>query len=157
MISSVTKEEATFSQAPAKFEAGTQKLEAVAGLGAAIDYLNVLSIKNVQKYENSLTKYGLSNLLKIKNVQVYGKRNFEGRLPVFSFNIGNIHPHDVAEILNRKQICVRTGHHCAQVLMDTMQLPTGTVRASLSIYNTTKDIDKLIIGIKEVKKIFKIN
>jgi cysteine desulfurase/selenocysteine lyase len=156
MISSVTKDKVTFADAPQKFEAGTGKLEAVVGLGAAIDFLLSLGIKNVQKYEDSLTQYTISKISKIKTVQVYGPISNKYRLPVFSFNIANIHPHDVSEILNRKKICVRTGHHCCQILMDSLHLQGGTVRASLSIYNTTQDIDKLIEGIEEVKKIFKM-
>jgi len=155
MISFVTKDAVTFAQAPQKFEAGTGKLEAVVGLGAAIDYINAIGIKNVQKYEERLTKYALLHLPKIKNLTTYGPSIYTNRLPVFSFNIGNIHPHDVSEILNRKNICVRAGHHCCQILMDTLSVP-ATVRASLSIYNTTGDIDKLIEGIKKVEKIFKI-
>jgi cysteine desulfurase/selenocysteine lyase len=155
MISSVSKDRVTYANAPQKFEAGTGKLEAVVGLGAAIDYLTILGIKSIQKYENSLTKYALSKISNIKNVQVYGSLRTNNRLPVFSFNIANIHPHDVAEILNRKNICVRAGHHCSQVLMEALGVSSGTVRASLSIYNTTQDIDKLIEGIEDVKKIFK--
>jgi cysteine desulfurase / selenocysteine lyase len=156
MISSVSKERSKFLEAPEKFEAGTGKLELAYGLGAAIDYINTVRIKNVQKYEQNLTKYGLSRLQKIQNVQVYGPKTSTNRLPVFSFNIANVHPHDVSEILNRKQICVRTGHHCAEILSQKLNLPFGSVRASLSIYNTKDDIDELVKGIEEVKKIFKI-
>ncbi len=155
MIANVDKEKARFLPAPAKFEAGTGKLEGVAGLGAAIDYLNTRDIKVIQKYEHGLTKYTLSRLPKIKNVQLYGSRNFLNRLPVFSFNIGAIHPHDVSEILNRHGVCVRAGHHCAQVLMDACQT-AGTVRASLSIYNTKDDVDKLITSIEDVKNVFRL-
>ncbi len=155
MIETVTKQKATFASSPQKFEAGTGKLEAVVGLGAAIDYINSLNIKNVQKYEDKLTKYALSKLPKIKNVQFYGSLSPKYRLPVFSFNIGSVHPHDASEILNRKQISVRAGHHCNQVLMEILNSPSGTIRASLSIYNTIDDIDKLIEGINMVKKIFK--
>jgi cysteine desulfurase/selenocysteine lyase len=156
MISTVTKDKATFADIPQKLEAGTGRLEQVAGLGAAIDYLNFMGLKNVQKYEETITKYALLKLPKIKNIKIYGLLSSKDRLPVFSFNIGSIHPHDAAEILSRKQICVRTGHHCAQILMYAIGTPSGTIRASLSIYNTKDDIDKLIEGIKEVNKIFKI-
>jgi cysteine desulfurase / selenocysteine lyase len=156
MISSVSKEKVEFLEAPEKFEAGTSKLEQVYGLGAAINYTNSLGIKNVQKHEESLTKYGLKKLQKIKNVVIYGPKTSLDRLPVFSFNITNVHPHDVAEILNRRQICVRTGHHCAEILSKKLNLPFGSVRASFSIYNTKDDIDELVKGIEEAKKIFRV-
>lgn len=155
MISEVSKQKASFLNSPMKFEAGTGKLEGVVGLGAAIDYINHLGIKNIQKYETTLTKYAISQLSKIKGVQIYGATLLKNRLPVFTFNIQGVHAHDVSEILNRKNISVRAGHHCCQVLMTTLNTP-ATVRASLSIYNTPEDIDKLIEGIKEVKRIFKI-
>ena len=155
MISTVTKEKATYESAPTKFEAGTGKLEAVVGLGLAIDYINSIGFETIQTYEKSLTKYAIVKLSKIENVTVYADLKNADMLPVFSFNIKNVHPHDVAEILNRKNICVRAGHHCAQPLMDVLKV-SSTVRASFSIYNTFSDVDKLIEGIEEVKKIFKL-
>ena len=155
MIENVTKEKATFSPPPQKFEAGTGRLEAVAGLGAAIDYMNLIGIRKIIAYEAELTRYCLRLFQKTKNVTLYGSKNAKDRLPVFAFNIGNIHPHDVGEILNRQQICVRTGHHCAQILHQVLGV-SSTVRASFAIYNTKKDADKLFKGIEEVKRIFRI-
>lgn len=155
MIETVTKEKATFSPPPQRFEAGTGRLEAVAGLGAAIDYMNALGIEKISKYEKELTRYCLRLFKKTKNVTLYGSKSPKDRLPVFAFNIANIHPHDVGEILNRRQICVRTGHHCAQVLHKVLKA-SSTVRASFAIYNTKKDADKLFKGIEEVKRIFKV-
>jgi len=155
MIETVTKDKATFADAPEKFEAGTGRMEAVAGFGAAVDYINSIGFKTISKFDQELTKYGLEMFKKIKGVELYGSKNSKDRLPIFAFNIKGIHPHDVSEILNRKQICVRAGHHCAQVLLTTLRT-SSTLRASLSIYNSTEDIDQLIKGIEEAKKVFKI-
>jgi len=156
MIETVTKDKVIFADAPEKFEAGTGRLEAVAGFGAAVDYINAIGLKNIAALDQVLTKHGLESLKKIKDVQIYGSLNAKDRLPIFAFNIKGIHPHDASEIFNREQICVRAGHHCAQVLLTALNTQS-TLRASLSIYNSTRDIDRLIGGIEDVKKIFKIN
>lgn len=155
MISEVSKENASFLEAPAKFEAGTGRLEAVVGLGTAIDFINKVGIKNIQKYENALTLYTLERLLKIKIIQLYGKVTLKNRLPIFTFNIKGVHAHDVSEILNRYGVCIRAGYHCAQILMKACNT-NATARASLSIYNTTEDIDKFINSLNKVNKILKI-
>jgi cysteine desulfurase / selenocysteine lyase len=154
MIISVTKNKANFKNAPEKFEAGTGRLEAVVGMGAAVDYLRSLDIKSIQKYEHSLTEHALKELLNIKDIQFYGNTSAKHRLPIFSFNITGVHPHDGSEILNRYNIDTRAGHHCAQVLMDSLGI-FGTVRVSLALYNTKEDIDQLVFGINQVKKILK--
>lgn len=155
MISTVSSKKAIWADLPQKFEVGTQRLEAVVGLGAAVDYLSRLGMKNVQSYEKKLAEYTLGRLEGIKGLKLFGKTKPEGRLGVFSFAVGNIHPHDIGEILNRGNICIRTGHHCAQPLMKLLGV-YGTSRASLYIYNDKKDIDRFVEGIMEVKKIFKI-
>jgi cysteine desulfurase/selenocysteine lyase len=155
MIETVTKDNVTFASAPDRFEAGTGRLEAVAGFGAAVDYINKIGFKNIMVRDQEITKYGLQEFSKIKDVHFYGSMNPQNRLPIFAFNIKGIHPHDVSEILNRKQICVRAGHHCAQVLLTVLKT-SSTLRASLSIYNSTEDIDALVKGIEAAKKIFKI-
>jgi cysteine desulfurase / selenocysteine lyase len=155
MILSVSKEKVTFAEAPDKFEAGTGKLEGVAGLGAAIDYLNNIGIKNIETYEKTLTEYALKQFMKLTDFDLYGSKNMKNRLGVFAFNIKGLHPHDVGEILNRQKICVRTGHHCAQPLHQALGV-SSSVRASLYIYNTKEDIDKLMEGIGEAKKMFGI-
>lgn len=154
MISKVTKKKATYAQAPDKFEAGTGRLEAVAGLGAAVDYLTRIGMKTIEREEAELTEYALDGLCKIPIVNILGKKSANDRLGVISFNVGGIHAHDVGEILNRRQICVRAGDHCAQPLMEVLK-QHGTVRVSLYIYNSKQDIDKLIEGIGEVIKVFK--
>jgi cysteine desulfurase/selenocysteine lyase len=154
MIMTVTKKSATWADIPNKFEAGTGKLEAVIGLGAAIDYLNELGMENVEKYEREITQYALNTLRSIEGIKIHGKLEPKNRLGVFSFALDRIHPHDVGDILNRKHVCIRTGHHCAQPLMKILG-ENATARASTYIYNTKKDIDKLAEGIMEVKRILK--
>lgn len=155
MIETVTKEKATFISPPGRFEAGTGRMEAVAGFGAAVDYINSVGFKEIAAFDQTLTEYGFEMFKKIKGVELYGSKNSKDRLPIFAFNVMGLHPHDVSEILNRRQICVRAGHHCAQVLLQTLGVQS-TLRASLSIYNSTQDIDQLIKGIEEAKKVFKI-
>ncbi|HSX09508.1 MAG TPA: cysteine desulfurase [Candidatus Saccharimonadales bacterium] len=155
MIQSVTKENVTWAELPDKFEPGTRNLEGVIGLGAAIDYLQTVSWYNIQKHELELIQYALDMFASQKNVKLFGPRNAKNRIGVFSFAIGNVHPHDVSEILNRSHIAVRAGHHCAQPLMECLGV-TGTVRGSVYLYNTKEDIDVLKKGIEEVKKVFKI-
>ncbi len=154
MVETVTKNSTTWAPLPAKFEVGTGRLEAITGLGAAVDYLQKIGMNNIEQNEKLLTKYMLEKLKGIEGVKIIGKTNEKERVGVISFAIDNIHPHDISEILNRKNICIRAGNHCAQPLMKALGV-TGTARASLYIYNTKKDVDMLIEGIIEVKKILK--
>jgi len=156
MITTVTKENYVLSHIPERFEVGTGNLEGVIGLGAAIDFINQIGRENICHYEDELTNYGLTLFSRLyPYVSLYGPRNHVKRLGIFSFNVKNVHAHDVAEILNRNNICVRSGHHCAQILLGKIQEP-ATVRASVSIYNTAEDLDKLVHGLLEVRKILKI-
>ncbi len=155
MIKKVTKNTVSYADIPEKFEPGTRNIEGVIGLGVAIDYLQTIGMDEIAKHEKELTEYALEMFAKQTDVTLFGPATSENRIGVFSFAVGNVHPHDTAEILNRSQIAVRSGHHCAQPLMQCLGV-SGTTRASLYIYNTKKDIDTLIIGIEEVKKTFKI-
>lgn len=154
MITRVTKEDSKFDEPPFKFEVGTGKLEAVFGLGAAIDYLQKIGWENIEKQEKEITEYALKKLQVIEGLEIYGPLISKNRLAIFTFNLKDIHSHDVAQILDRYGICVRSGHHCAQVLMDSLD-EIAAVRASFYIYNSKEDVDALVDGLGKVKEFFK--
>ncbi|MFH0895494.1 MAG: cysteine desulfurase [Bacteroidota bacterium] len=151
MIEKVTFEKTTYNKPPLKFEAGTQDIAGAIGLKAAIDYLNSISLKDAVAYENSLLNYANEKLTEESDIIFYGTAKHKAA--VISFNIGSIHPYDAGTIIDKFGIAVRTGHHCAQPLMDTLKIP-GTVRASFSFYNTFEEIDKLLEAIRKVKQMF---
>ena len=148
MIKTVTFEKTTYNDLPYKFEAGTPDMAGAVGLAAAIDYLLGLGIRNIQQAEHSLMRYALETLTEIEGFRLIGKAVAERRAGVISFLVGEIHPFDLGEILDKQGIAVRTGHHCAQPVMDRYCIP-GTVRASLAIYNNRQDIDRLTAGIRK--------
>ncbi len=153
MIANVTREGATWAEVPYKFEAGTPNIAGAIGLGAAIDYLQSLDFELIQKHEQELTSYALEKLKNVLGLTIYGPQKGNGRIEVISFNLKNIHPHDLATALDLNGIEVRAGHHCAQPLMASLDTES-TVRASLSIYNTKDDIDKLVSSLHEAKEFF---
>ena len=153
MIANVTREGATWAEVPYKFEAGTPNIAGTIGLGAAIDYLQSLDFELIQKHEQELTSYALEKLKNVLGLTIYGPQKGNGRIGVISFNLKNIHPHDLATALDLNGIEVRAGHHCAQPLMASLDTES-TVRASLSIYNTKDDIDKLVSSLHEAKEFF---
>lgn len=153
MIANVTREGATWAEVPYKFEAGTPNIAGAIGLGAAIDYLQSLDFELIQKHEQELTSYALEKLKNVSGLTIYGPQKSNGRIGVISFNLKNIHPHDLATALDLNGIEVRAGHHCAQPLMASLNTES-TVRASLSIYNTKDDIDKLVSSLHEAKEFF---
>lgn len=155
MIKEVFKFHTNYNEVPYKFEAGTPNIADVVGFGAAIDYLEKIGMENVRKHEIDLTRYALDSILSMKYVTVYGPRDPNYRGGVISFNIADIHPHDLATIMNDHGIAIRSGHHCAQVLMQRLDVP-ATSRASFYIYNTKEEIDKFVNAIKEAGRIFKI-
>jgi cysteine desulfurase/selenocysteine lyase len=155
MIKEVFKFHTNYNEAPYKFEAGTPNIADVVGFGAAIDYLEKIGMENVRKHEIKLTEYALKSILSMKYVTVYGPKDPNYRGGVISFNIADIHPHDLATIMNDHGIAIRSGHHCAQVLMQRLDVP-ATSRASFYIYNTKEEIDKFVNAIKEAGRIFKI-
>ena len=130
------------------------KLEAVYGLGAAIDYLEKIGWENIENLEKEITKYALLKLKEIEGLELYGPTDSSDRLAIFTFNLENIHSHDVAQILDRYGICVRSGDHCAQVLMDSLK-QIAAVRASFYIYNLDDDVDALVRGLEKVKEFFR--
>jgi cysteine desulfurase/selenocysteine lyase len=155
MIKEVFKFHTDYNEVPYKFEAGTPNIADVVGFGAAIDYLKKIGMENIRKHEIDLTEYALESILSINHLTVYGPRDPNYRGGVISFNIADIHPHDLATIMNDHGIAIRSGHHCAQVLMQRLDVP-ATSRASFYIYNTKEEIDKFVNAIKEAGRIFKI-
>lgn len=155
MVAEADFENATWAESPYKFEAGTMNISGVIGLGAAVDYLSNSNYEEMQRHEEELTKYGLASLTKIPDIQIYGPTNTDSRGSVISFNIKDVHSHDVAEILARDNIAVRAGHHCAMPLMNRLGAK-NSIRVSFYFYNETSDIDALIQGLQKVQTIFKI-
>ncbi len=151
MIEKVSYEDATWAKIPEKFEAGTQNTSEAIGLAETINYIEKIGFEKIQKQEEELTKYTIEKLSEIEGLTLYSSKNNVG---LFSFNLESIHPHDVASILAEKNIAIRAGHHCCMPLMKKLNIP-GTCRASISLFNTKEDIDKLIEGIKKVKEKFK--
>jgi cysteine desulfurase/selenocysteine lyase len=148
MIKEVTFEKTTYADLPHKFEAGTPNIEGGIVLGTAIDYLNEIGFDNIQQQENELLDYATEQLLAIDGLKIYGTA--KEKTSVISFNIGNIHPYDIGVIVDKLGIAVRTGHHCAQPVMDFFNIP-GTIRASFAFYNTKEEIDIFVNAIKKAK------
>ena len=155
MIREVHKYETTWNELPYKFEAGTPNIADVIGFGAAIDYLTKIGMDNVRQHEIELTKYAMEKFSKIPGLQIYGTKDITKRGGVISFNFADVHPHDVADIIDKEGISLRSGHHCAQVLMERLSV-AATSRASFYIYNTKEDIDALINSLNTVAKVFKL-
>jgi cysteine desulfurase/selenocysteine lyase len=151
MIRSVTFEKTTYNDLPYKFEAGTPNIEATIALGVAIDYLNGVGMESIAAYEHELLVYGTSLLSGIAGVRLIGMAR--EKAAVLSFVLDGVHPHDVGTILDRQGIAVRTGHHCAQPVMERFGVP-ATTRASLAFYNTREELDALAAGIEKVKEVF---
>ena len=152
MIGSVTFEKTLYNKLPYKFEAGTPHIAGGIAFGAAIDYLESLGMDNIAEHERDLLSYGAEVLSNLPGVRIIGTA--EVKASVLSFVIDGIHPHDIGTILDREGIAIRTGHHCAQPVMDFFQIP-ATARASLGLYNTREEIDALASGIKKVTEVFK--
>ncbi len=148
MIAEVTFEKTTYADLPHKFEAGTPNICGGIAFGAAIDYMQSVGFDNIATYENELLKYATEKLLAIDGLKIYGTS--ENKTSVISFNLEGIHPYDVGTILDKLGIAVRTGHHCAQPIMDFYKIP-GTIRASFAFYNTKAEIDALVAGVKKAK------
>jgi cysteine desulfurase/selenocysteine lyase len=148
MIAEVTFEKTTYADLPYKFEAGTPNICGGIAFGVAIDYLNSIGFNAIASYENELLIYATKQLLEIEGLKIYGTSN--NKTSVISFNIEGIHPYDIGTIVDKLGIAVRTGHHCAQPIMDFYKIP-GTVRASFSFYNTKEEIDTLVNAVKKAK------
>lgn len=151
MVDQVSFEKTSFNELPFKFEAGTPNVEAVLGLNAAVEYIKNIGIENIARYENKLLNYATQELKKIDGIRLIGEA--ANKAGVISFLIGDIHPFDAGTIIDHFGIAVRTGHHCAQPIIDHFKIP-GTIRASFAMYNTIEEIDLLITAIKQVKTMF---
>jgi cysteine desulfurase / selenocysteine lyase len=155
MIKEVHLQEARWNDLPWKFEAGTPNIEGVIGLGAAVDYLTKLGMQNVREHEKDITRYAIERLASVKSLALYGTREIEKRGAVISFNLGDIHAHDLATILDTQGIAIRSGQHCAEPLMERLKVP-ATSRASFYIYNTRREADILVRALEKAGKMFKI-
>jgi cysteine desulfurase/selenocysteine lyase len=154
MISSVSFDDVRWAAPPARFEAGTSAIAEVIGLGAAIDWLvGELGMESVRAHEADLTAYALERLGAEEDVTIHGPRDIEQRGALVSFALKGIHPHDVSEILGRRGVCVRAGHHCAQPLMQHLG-ESATTRASFAVHSTREEVDQLVDGLAEVRRIF---
>ena len=151
MIKSVTFDKTIFNEPPFRFEAGTPHIEGAIGLSAALDYLNGLNWNEIIEHERSLLQYASAELAKIDGVRIIG--NAQEKVGVISFIIEGVHPHDIGTILDQEGIAIRTGHHCAQPVMERFGIP-ATARASFAFYNKVEDVDSLVRGIHKVKKVF---
>lgn len=148
MIATVSFEKTTYADLPHKFEAGTPNIEGGIVLGTAIDYMNEIGFDNIAIYEQELLEYGTKKLLEIEGLKIYGTA--KEKASVISFNIDDIHPYDIGTIIDKLGIAVRTGHHCAQPIMDFFSIP-GTIRASFAFYNTKEEIDIFVEAVKKAK------
>lgn len=151
MISKVTFEETTYNELPHKFEAGTPDIAGAIGLGAAIDYVNNIGIENIRNHETELLNYAAEQVADIPGLRIIG--NAKDKTSVLSFVLENIHPHDIGTFLDFEGVAIRTGHHCTQPLMQRFNIP-ATSRASFAMYNTKKEIDVLVKGLKKIIEVF---
>lgn len=150
MIATVTFEKTTYADLPHKFEAGTPNICGGIAFGTAIDYMNEVGFDNIAAYEKELLEYGTKRVLEIEGVEIYGPKELNRKASVISFNLKGIHPYDVGTIIDKLGIAVRTGHHCAQPIMDFYKIP-GTIRASFAFYNTKEEIDLMIEALKKAQ------
>jgi cysteine desulfurase/selenocysteine lyase len=155
MISTVGDQESTWNELPWKFEAGTSPIAEAVGLHAALDYLAAIGMDAVRAHERELTAYALGRLPEIPGLTLFGPMDLDQRGGVVSFAIEGLHPHDIAELCGRENVCIRAGHHCAQPLMRHLGVP-ATARASFHVYNRPEDVDKLIEALNAARKIFEL-
>jgi cysteine desulfurase/selenocysteine lyase len=157
MIRKVEYTHTSFNELPWKFEAGTSNIADAIAFGVAVDYLQGIGMDWVREHERSLMRYAFDRLqsLEPRGLHIYGPRNPDAVADVISFNFGDIHPHDLASLLDTEGVCVRAGHHCTMPLMEKMGWP-ATTRASFYIYNTEEDVEALISGLEKAAEVFKL-
>jgi cysteine desulfurase / selenocysteine lyase len=153
MIDFVGLYESTWKELPWKFEGGTPIIAGAIGMGAAIDFLEEIGLDNIERHEHKLAAYAMEKMSAVEGLTIYGPKDAEKRAGVVTFNINDVHPHDVATVLDADGIAVRAGHHCAQPLMKWLDV-SSTARASFYLYNTEEDIDKLVSGLVKTKEYF---
>jgi cysteine desulfurase/selenocysteine lyase len=153
MIASVSFEEVRWAEPPAKFEAGTSPIAEAIGMGAAIDFVDAIGMEAVREHERAITAYALERLAEVPGLTVHGPPDADRRGALISFALDGVHPHDVSEILARTGVCVRAGHHCAQPLMRRLGA-AATTRASFAVHSTRDDVDRLLDGLEQVRKVF---
>ena len=153
MIRTVDFQESTWNELPWKFEAGTSMIAEGVGLGTAVDYLAAIGMDRVRAHERELTRYALERLAELDGVRVIGPPDADGRGGVISFEVRGVHPHDVAELLNRENVCIRAGHHCAMPLMRRLGVP-ATARASFGPYTSRADVDALVASLGRTRELF---
>ena len=153
MIRKVFLDHTTWADVPAKFEAGTPSVGDTVGLGVAIDYLNELGMRRVWAHERQVVAYALEALQDVPGIRIFGPKDAQARSGVVSFALGDLHPHDVSQILNEHNVAVRAGHHCTQPLMKALGV-TATTRASFYVYNTREDVDRLVEGLYAAHRVF---
>jgi cysteine desulfurase/selenocysteine lyase len=151
MILSVTFEKITYNTLPHVFEAGTPPIAGAVGIGAAVDYLSTIGMEAIAAHEHALLDYATAQVARLDGVRILGTA--ERKASVLSFTIDGVHPHDVGTLLNQEGIAVRTGHHCAQPVMQRFHV-AATTRASFALYNTMAEVDALVAGIRNVQKVF---
>lgn len=153
MIKEVHEAESSWKELPYKFEAGTPNIAGAIGFGAAIDYLNKIGMQKIRDHDKEITAYALAKMSTVKGLRIYGPINPEQKVGVIGFNLGDIHAHDLATILDEEGIAIRSGHHCAQPLMEFLNVPAMS-RASFYLYNTREEVDKLITALEKARKLF---
>lgn len=155
MIKEVFLTNATWKDPPHKYEAGTPDISGAIALGYAVDYLEKIGMKKMREHEKTLTRYALEKLSKVPGIKIYGPKNVENRGGVIAFNLGDIHAHDLATILDEQGVAIRSGHHCTMPLHSKLGV-SATARASFSIYNTKEDVDELVNALNKARKVFGI-
>jgi len=153
MVREVHTTGSSWKDLPFKYEAGTPNISGAIGMGTAVEYLREVGMRNVHDYEKEITSYALERMKQVDGVVIYGPTDVARRVGVVSFNLGDIHPHDLASILDEEGVAIRSGHHCAQPLMEFLQVP-ATSRASFYIYNTMQEVDVLVDALEKARKLF---
>jgi cysteine desulfurase / selenocysteine lyase len=156
MIRSVRRDEITWADLPAKFEGGTPPIGEAVGYAAAVEWLDAVGLDSAHAHEAELTNYALERLADVPGMRVFGPSAADDRAGIISFEVQGVHAHDVSEVLDRHAVCVRAGHHCAQILMERLGVP-ATTRASFAVYNTHEEVDRLVEALHDVRRVFELD